>query len=59
MSYYVEMVVLVVRDDELNVGDDKVTSSEVAEVGERGKTLWGADPVSRPWFPGDGGSKTH
>jgi hypothetical protein len=56
MSYYVEMIVLVIRDD---VGDDEVTSLEVAEVGERGKTLWGADPVSRPWFSGDGGSKTH
>jgi hypothetical protein len=31
----VEIGVLVVRDDELDVGDDEVASSEVAEVGER------------------------
>jgi hypothetical protein len=34
MSYYVEIDVLVVRDNELNVGDNEVVSSEVAEVGK-------------------------
>jgi hypothetical protein len=37
----VEIGVLVVKDDELDVGDDEVASSEVAEVGERAGKLWG------------------
>jgi hypothetical protein len=49
----VEIGVLVVKDDELDVGDDEVASSEVAEVGERSGD---ADPVIRPRFPGDGGT---
>ena len=36
-----EISELVVRDDELDVGDDEVASSEVAEVGERAGKLWG------------------
>jgi len=36
----VEIGVLVIRDDKHDVGDDEVTSSEVAKVGEHtGKTL--------------------
>jgi hypothetical protein len=56
----VEIGVLVVRDDELDVGDDEVASSEVAEVGERelrdtGK-LWGTRiRLAGPGFPGMGG----
>jgi hypothetical protein len=34
MSYYVEIGVLVVRDNELDVGDNEVASSKVAEVGK-------------------------
>ena len=33
-----EIGVLVVRDDELDVGDDEVASSEVAEVGKHAET---------------------
>ena len=32
---------LVVSDDELDVGDNEVASSEVAEVGERMGKRWG------------------
>jgi hypothetical protein len=39
MSYYVEMGVLVVRDNELDVGDNEVVSLEVAEVGKRAGKL--------------------
>jgi hypothetical protein len=39
MSYYVEIGVLVVRDNELDVGDNEVTSSEVAEVGKHAGKL--------------------
>ena len=34
---------LVVRDDELDVGDDEVASSEVAEVGEHAGKTWGSE----------------
>jgi hypothetical protein len=37
----VEINELIVRDDELNVGDDEVTLLKVAEVGERVGKLWG------------------
>ena len=36
-----EIVVLVVRDDELNMGDNKVALLEVAEEGGRMGKLWG------------------
>ena len=47
-----EISVLIIRDDEHDVGDDEVASSEVAEVRERaGKTLGRGSgypgPVSR------------
>jgi hypothetical protein len=50
----VEIGVLIVKDDELDVGDDEVASSEVAKVGERAGKLWGCRssypaPVSRGW----------
>jgi hypothetical protein len=50
----VEINKLIVRDDELDVGDDEVASSEVAEVGERAGKLWGRGsgypaPVYRAW----------
>ncbi len=39
-----EIIVLVVRDDELDVGDDEVASSEVAEggicMGRTGRVMW-------------------
>ena len=34
---------LVVRDDEHDVGDDEVASSEVAEVGEHAGKTWGRE----------------
>jgi hypothetical protein len=37
----VEIGVLVIKDDELDVGDDEVASSEVVKVGERVGKLWG------------------
>jgi len=51
----VEIGVLIVSDDEHDVGDDEVVSSEVAEVGEcAGKTSGDTDPVSQslkiPYF---------
>ncbi len=36
-----EIVVLVVRDDELNMGDDEVALSEVAKEGGCAGKLWG------------------
>ena len=48
---------LVISDDEHNVGDNEVASSDVAEVREREnarENSGDADPVSRPRFPGDG-----
>ena len=35
-----EIIVLVIRDDELNVGDDKVALSKVAEKGGCMEKLW-------------------
>ncbi len=39
-----EIIVLIVRDDKLDVGDDKVASSEVAKggtcVGRTGRVTW-------------------
>ena len=46
--------VLAVRDNELNVRDDEVASSGVAELGKRAGKHGDADPVSRPRFTGDG-----
>jgi hypothetical protein len=50
----VEINKLIVRDNELDVGDDEVVSSEVAEVGERAGKLWGCEssypaPVYQAW----------
>ncbi len=42
------MIVLVVRDDELDVGDGEVTSLEVAEEGGCMEKLWGCGSS----FPG-------
>jgi hypothetical protein len=39
MSYYVEIGVLVVRDNKLDMGDNEVMSSEVAKVGKRAGKL--------------------
>ena len=44
------IVELVVRDDELNVGDDEVALADVAEGG--GRTHRDIDPVGRPWLSG-------
>ncbi len=43
-----EIIVLVIRDDELDMGDGKVASSEVAEEGGRVGKLWGCGSS----FPG-------
>ena len=48
-----EISVLVVRDDELDVGDDEVASSEVAEWENTREKRGDASPVSRPRFTGD------
>jgi hypothetical protein len=42
----VEVGMVAIRDDELDVGDDEVASSDVAEGGKRVGKLWG---VSRGW----------
>ena len=43
--------VLVVSDDELDVGDDEVTSSEVADVGDRrGRGYGNVTGPSRGWL---------
>ena len=52
MSYILENSVLVVSDSELDSGDNKVASSEVAEMGERAGKPWGLDPVNRPRVAG-------
>ena len=46
-----EIGVLVVRDDKLDVGDDEVTSSEVAEVGECAGTSGMRIQLASPSFP--------
>jgi hypothetical protein len=50
----VEINELIVRDDELNVGDDKVVLSNVAEVGDVQENSGDADLVSQPRFTGHG-----
>ena len=61
MSYIIlrirEIGMLVISDDELNVGDNEVASSEVG--GGTRRNLWDADPVSQPRFPEDGGLQKH
>ena len=41
---------LAIRDNKLDVGNDEVALSEVAEVGECARKLGDADPVSRGWL---------
>ena len=48
MSYILENSVLVISDSELDSGDNKVASLEVAEMGEWARKPWGLDPVNRP-----------
>jgi len=57
MSYILENSVLVVSDSELDSGDNKVVSSEVAEMGEWAGKPWGLDPVNRPWVAGGLGKR--
>ena len=47
--------VLVVRDNELDVRDNEVASSGVAEVWNAREKHWGRGSVSRPQFTGGTG----
>jgi hypothetical protein len=55
MLYYLLGGVLAVRDNELDVGDDEVASSDVTESGKLVGKLWDADPVNWPRLAEEGG----